>query len=163
MPPSRALISRLFVSFRGKHFEKRARLRFLAQIEPIRQSCLPLSLRERAFSSFSPGRSQVFGEVLAPVKAICHNPCLLCASSDFWFLLSLFWHQILHCHRNGKWNQQSFCRINVVSQNGGINIPPVHRNSCHLVLFPPARVFAFTKNRIKIFKKIPPCLAKFLF
>ena len=82
--------------------------------------------------------SQVFGEVLARVKAICHNPCLLPASSDFWFLLSLFWHQILHCHRNGKWNQQSFCRINVVSQNGGINIPPVHRNSCHLVLFPPA-------------------------
>ena len=79
---------------KGKHFEKRAALGFLAQIEPIRQSCLPLSLREWAFSSFSPG-GRFLGKLLALVKAICHIPCLLSTSSDFWFLtlLSLlFWH-----------------------------------------------------------------------
>ena len=64
----------------------------------------------------------------------------------FDFLYPYFGNQILHCHRNGKWNQQSFCRINVVSQNWGINIPPVHRNSCHLVLFPPAACLRFYKK-----------------
>ena len=134
MPP-RALITKLFVE--RKTFWKTSLPPVLAQIGPIRQSCLPLSLRAWAFSSFSPGWRCFllagggfwggFGASQGYLSQPSKRPRLKWFLISHTFIIILSFSEILRYHYTN-----SISNVLTIlfpdqcgpSQNGGINILP---------------------------------------